>query len=79
MKDPASAKKIYKMFCKAKDECDKERSKIKFALHTYFEVLESSTGSEYLRKGEMMWEQEYYDFSKSAKAFREYTVGVISS
>ena len=69
VKDPQGAKKIFKMFCKSKDEVDKDRAKVKFTLSTYFEVLETASGSEYLRKGEMMWESEYYDFTKTAKAF----------
>jgi hypothetical protein len=73
-KDPAGAKKVYKMFCKSKDEADKERSKVKFGLYTYFEALETTEGYEYLRKGEMMWESEYIEFTKTAKAPREFSL-----
>jgi len=69
-KDPAAAKKIYKAYCKAKDEGEKDRSKIKFTLSTYFEVMESASGAEVMRKGELMWEQEYIEHTKTAKALR---------
>ena len=67
-KEPALAKRVYKQFIKCKDEADKDKSKIKFSLCSYIETLEAFFGTEALRKGEMMWEQEYLEFAKSVKA-----------
>ncbi len=61
------AKRVYKQYCRIRDDAEKDKTKVKFSLYQYIEVLETMSGHEYLRKGEMMWEQEYYEYAKTAK------------
>lgn len=60
------------MFCKRKDDAEKESRRIKFSVASYVESLRHIVGEEIKGCHEMMWEREFLEFAKTPK------VGLIS-
>lgn len=59
---------VVKAFVREREKCQKDGSKLKFSMKTFYLEYRSRTGVRMEGEGEMMWEGEYMEWSKSAKA-----------
>ena len=66
--EPKEADRLYMAYCKHSNEQEKLVTKRKFSLHEYFREYRSRRGFRLAGVGEMMWEGEYYEWAKTAKA-----------
>ena len=66
--DPAGADKIFLQYCKQLDENDKQHDKMKFGLHSIIREYKTREGLREHGEYEKMWEGEYLEWSKTAKA-----------
>lgn len=66
--DPATAKRAYRHYCKLKDQADAEKTKVKLNLIEYVEAIKCTEGLRKVKDGEMMWQEQYRDWAKTAVA-----------
>lgn len=59
---------LFKAYSKAREKSRRDGSKLKFNIATFRIEHKSRSGSLREAIGEMMWEGEYYEFAKTAKA-----------
>ena len=67
-KDPKQAKSMFKAFAKHRAKEDKEASSMKFSIFGYMQEWQASEGRRIEAQHEMMWEGEFLEFAKTAKA-----------
>ena len=68
LKDPKQAKCMFKSFSKHKAREDKEAAGVKFSIYAFMQEWSSSEGRRKAAEYEMMWEGEWMEFSRTAKA-----------
>ena len=66
--DPKGGKSLFGAFCKARAVAEKDRSRVKFNINSYVERWRMEQGTQSSNEGEMMWEGEYLEWAKGAKA-----------
>jgi hypothetical protein len=65
---PVDLKKMFKAFIKEREQRENVRAHIKWSVTQYLLEYRASTGTRIEHVGEFMWEGEYMDWAKKAKA-----------
>ena len=66
--DRLGYKKFMAKFRKMKEAAQRTNEKVNFSVREFFEIYKATRGSRKQGIGELMWEGEYYEFAKTAKA-----------